>query len=361
MYTKKLTKKEQNTLWCLINYPTLNDKAVAKKTRLKLSTITAIRRRFREKEHFHTVNIPNFYRIGYELLSVEYGPFNEAVPVEKRIKYFKEYLEKDPNSIFALMGRSNGIVFSVASNYAEVNSHYENMEMFFTSHNLTEDAGWSRAIFPFQTSTFWNFFDFSPVIRYSYDIKRKINLRDFSSLKNVDPVRLSKKEKRVLYGLVKYPEESDNSVADRFGVSRQAVSTIKKRFGKEDLITTKRILNFEFTKCELVVFAYTYFGTRAPIEMRKTGLDFTKESAPTFVGISSNFENILMAAMKSYPEFEKLKEKILSFYKTHLSIAKPPEILLFPVEDILYIKNLTFHELLGDFLGFTEKKRKARS
>jgi DNA-binding MarR family transcriptional regulator len=360
MHTKRLTKKEQKTLWCLMNYPTLNDKAVAKKTRLKLSTITAIRRRFREKEYYRRVNIPNFYRLGYELLSVEYGPFNEAVPVENRIKYFKEYLENDPNSIFALMGRSSGIVFSVAKNYAVSNSHYENMEMFFTSHNLTDEAGWKRAIFPFQTSNFWNFFDFSPVIRYSYDIKRKINLKDFASQKDVDVIRLTKKEKRVIYGLVKYPEQSDNRVADRFDVSRQAVSTIKRRFAKEDLITTKRVMNLEFTKCELVIFAYTYFGTRAPMEMRETGLDFTKNNAPTFVGISSNFENILMAAMRNYPEFEKLKEKILSFYKTHLSIAKPPEILLFPIEDILYTKNLTFHGLLGKSLGFPEKKIKAR-
>ncbi len=351
MIRKKLTKKEQNTLWSLINYPTLNDKALAKKTRLNLSTITAIRRRFREKGYYQTVNIPNFYRLGYELLSVEYGPLNEAVPIEKRIKQFKDFMENDPNSIFSLMSRSNGIVLNIAKNYAEANQHYEKLEMFFTAHDLTDETGWKKAIFPFQTSLFWNFFDYSPVIRYSYDIKRKINLQEFSSDKDTKVVKLSKKEKKVLYGLVRYPEESDNRIADRFGVSRQAVSNIKKRFRKEDLLSTRKIMNFEYTGCNLLTFGYTFFGTRAPIDMRKNGLDYTKKSLPTFLGISSNFENITFMATKNYLDYEKLKEKLLSFYKTHLSMPKPPEILLFPVEDLYYRKNPTFHKLLGKIVG----------
>ena len=85
--------------------------------------------------------------------------------------------------------------------------------------------------------------------------------------------------------------------------------------------------------------------------MRKNGLDYTKKSVPTFLGISSNFENITFMATKNYLDYEKLKEKLLSFYKTHLSMAKPPEILLFPVEDLYYRKNPTFHELLGKIVG----------
>ncbi|UCE39210.1 MAG: hypothetical protein JSW00_08345 [Thermoplasmata archaeon] len=354
MYTKRLTKKEQLTLWGLINHPSLNDKELAKKTRLKLSTVTAIRRRLRDKGYYQTVNIPNFYRLGYELFSVMYGTFNEAVPIEARIENFRNFSNKYPNTIFSMMSRSNGIVFNVAKNYAEANSQYEELEMFFTSHHLTDETGWSRLIFPFQTSIFWNFFNFSPVFRNSYDIKRKINLQEFSSQKKLDVIRLSKKEKKVLFGLVKYPEESDNSIADRFNLSRQAVSNIKKRFISDDLILTRRILNFEHTGCDLITFAYTFFGTRAPIESRGDGLNYTKKYVPAFIGISSNFENILLAAIRNYSEYEKLKEKILSFYKTHLSIARQPEILLFPVDDIRYSEIPTFHDLLGGMLGMEE-------
>lgn len=348
MYTKKLTKKEQITLWGLINYPNFNDKELAKKTRLKLSTITAIRRRLREKNYFWTVNIPNFYRLGYELLSIEYGNFNEAVPIETRTEHFKDYVDNDPNNVFSIMSRGYGIVFKIAKNYAQANESYENLEMFFTNHHLTEEDGWKRIIFPFQTSIFWNFFDFSPLFRYSFDIKRKINLQEFSPEKKPDTVRLSKKEKSVMYGLVKYPEYSDNSIADRFGVSRQAVSNIKKRFLAENLISTRRIMNFENTDCDLLTFSYTFFGSRAPLETRKNGLEFTLRHAPAFVGVSSNFENIMFAAIKSYTEYEKLREKVLSFYKTHLSIARQPEVLLFPIGDIRYYKTPSFHMLLDD-------------
>lgn len=350
MYKKKLTKKEQDTLWGLINFPTLNDKGLAKKTRLKLSTITAIRRRLWEKGYYYTVNIPNFYRLGYNLMSIEYCPLNEAVPFENRIKYFKDYIGSDPNAIFSVMSRSNGLIITIASNYAQITENFEDLQTFLTTHSLIEDNGLKRVIFPFQTSTFWSFFDFSPVHRYCYDSKRKVNAREFSSDKEAKVVSLSKKERRVMYGLLKYPEDSDNSIADRFGVSRQAVSNIKKRFLKEDLISTRRIINFQKTGCDLLAFAYTYFGTKASFEQRKEGYELGRSIAPVFIGISSNFENVLLAAIKTYSELDKIKERILSFYKTHLSLAKQPEILLFSIEDLCYQKNPTFHDLLEEIL-----------
>lgn len=354
MSPKKLTKKEQNTIWGLVNHPNLNDKALAKKTRLKLSTVTAIRRRLREKEYYWTVNIPNFYHLGYELLSVEYGPFNEAVPVETRIEYFKEFAEKSPNCVFSLMSRSNGLVFNISRNYAEANTQFEDLELFFTHHHLTDEAGWKRVIFPFQTAIFWNFFDFSPVIRYVYDIKRKIKLQEYVSNKEPKIMRLSKKEKKVIYGLVKYPEESDNNIADRFGVSRQAVSNIKRKLIREDLLSTRRIINFTHSGCSLITFTYTFFGTRAPINIRKGGLEYTKSNVPSFIGISSNFENVMFAAIRNYPEFDKLRERMLSFYKIHMSIARQPEVLLFPIEDICYIKTPTFFGLLEEMLDMKD-------
>jgi DNA-binding MarR family transcriptional regulator len=354
MSVKNLTKKEQDTLWGLINHPILNDKELAKKIHLKLSTVTAIRRRLRDKGYYWTVNIPDFYRLGYELLSVEYGTFNEAVPVGNRVEHFSNFVENNPNTIFSIMSRSTGLLFNVAKNYAEANTNFEDLELYLTSHHLTDEAGWKRVIFPFQTSFFWNFFDFSPVFRYSYDIKRKFNLQEYSPIKENEIVRLSKKEKAVLFGLVKYPEHSDNSIADKFKISRQAVSNIKKRFIKEDLLSTRRILNFDHSGCTLLAFSYAFFGTRAPIHTRSEGLDYTMKSAPTIVGISSNFENVLFAAIKNYNEYEKMREKILSFYKTHQSMVRDPEVMLFPVEDIRYCKNPTFYQLLEDQLGIED-------
>jgi hypothetical protein len=63
----------------------------------------------------------------------------------------------------------------------------------------------------------------------------------------------------------------------------------------------------------------------------------------------------VFTAALNYPEYDKIREKLLSFYKTHLSIAKSPEILLFPVEDLYYHRKLSFHKLLEEQLGMEEK------
>ncbi len=355
MSVKNLTKNEKDTLWGLVNNPTLNDRALAKKTRLKLSTVTAIRRRLRDREYFWTVNIPNFSHLGFEMLCAEYGSFNEAVPVDRRIKYFTKFVSEEPSAVFALMSRSNGVVFCIARNYSEATIMREKMEIFFTSHHLIEEGAWKRALFPFSTSRFWNFFSFSPVFKYVHSMKKKPKIPEFAQGKNAGLMRLSKKEKKVLYGLVKYPEEADSAIADRFGISRQAVSNIKKRFVNEDLISTQRILNFEHMGCDLLTFSYTYFGPKAPLESRKSGIEYVKSVFPTFVGISSNFENILFAATKGYSEYDNMRENLLSFYKSHLSIAKPPDALLFPVKDICFYKKPTFDTLLGTLFEIEEK------
>jgi len=352
---KNLTKNEKDTLWGLVNYPSLNDRALARKTRLKLSTVTAIRRRLRERDYFWTVNIPNFSRLGFELFCAEYGSFNEAVPLERRKKYFTQFVTEEPMAVFALMSRSYGVVFCIARNYSEATIMQENMEIFLTSHHLIEEDAWKRAIFPFETSLFWNFFSFGPVLKYVHSMKKKAKTPEFAREKKAEGARLSKKEKTVLFGLVKYPEEADSAVAERFGVSRQAVSNIKKRFVKNDLISTHRILNFEHMGCPLLTFAYTYFGPKTPLESRKGGLDYVMNVVPGFVGISSNFESILFAAIKGYTEYDTMRENLLSFYKSHLSIAKPPEVLLFPVKDICFCKKPTFDTLLGTLFDFEEK------
>ena len=354
MHTKKLTKKERDTLWGLVNHPALNDKALAKKTRLKLSTVTAIRRRLRERGYYWEVNIPNFYRLGYEFLSAEYGSFNEAVPFETRTKYFKDYVEEDANIIFSLMSRNNGVAFRVGKNYAEASKQYETMEMYLTSHHLIDEGSWRKVIFPFQTSIFWNFFNFSPLIKHTYDIQKKYNVHEFIPNKEAGTLKLSKKEKKVLYGLVKFPEDSDSSIADRFDISRQAVSSIKKRFIKEDLILTQRIVDFKHTGCGLLSFAYTYFGPKAPLEIRMKGIEQVMKIVPLFVGISSNFENLAFAAMSEYPEYDKIKEKMLSYYKTHKLMTKSPDVLQFPVSDLCFVKNPTFHHLLEGIVDMDE-------
>jgi DNA-binding MarR family transcriptional regulator len=350
MSVKNLTKKEKDTLWALVNHPTLNDRALARKTRLKLSTVTAIRRRLRERDYFWTVNIPNFSKLGLELLCAEYGYFNEAVPLERRQKYFTEFVSKEPSAIFAVMSRSSGVVFCIAKNYSEATAMMEEMEIFFTSHHLIEEDAWKRAIFPFTTSSFWNFFSFSPVLKYVHSIKKKANIKEYAPTREAGPARLSKKENKVMYGLARYPEEADSTMAERFGISRQAVSNIKRRFTAKNLISTQRILNFEHMGCDLLIFAYTYFGPKTPLETRRSGLDYVKNLVPGFVGISSNFENIMFAASRDYPEYENLRENLLSFYKSHLSIARPPEVLIFPVKDICYCKKPTFHTLLEPLL-----------
>ena len=78
--------------------------------------------------------------------------------------------------------------------------------------------------------------------------------------------------------------------------------------------------------------------------------------------VQESFENPGVRALLIYPtkalardQYDKIKQKMLAFYKSHLFIAKPPEILQFPVLDLCYCKNPTFHQLIKEILGIHEK------
>ena len=76
--TKPLTDREKSVLYEIVKSPHYNDYKLAEHTNIKLSTVTAIRRRLKKNGIYHTIRIPNLQFLGAELLAVSYGS-NEGV------------------------------------------------------------------------------------------------------------------------------------------------------------------------------------------------------------------------------------------------------------------------------------------
>ena len=347
MLKANLTQKEKETLYNLVRYPTFNDRELSEKTGLKLSTITAIRRRLRKDNFFCTKKIPLLQNMGCELLMVGYGTFSVPLHDEPAFNLGSPNIKLSKDEFLAFQSSNQGVFISIMKNYTEAKRDIDDFQHFFNHHGMMDELGWVYTIFPFEVSKILSFFDFSGLLANLFKIERPqleaVPDLGFSTTKEVN---LTTKEKKVLLGLVKYPELPDNVISKKVGVSRQAVSSMKKRFEEEHILKTVRIPNLETLGYEILVMAHTKFNPRAPLTSRREGVNFMINGIPQFFMISGNFENVLLAACRNYEEYNLFKNSVLKLYKSHEFIRIEPKICLFPVAETMFVKDYDFTSLL---------------
>ena len=89
--SKSFTWREKQVLFHIVKNPDYADRSIADKTGLKLSTVTAIRRRLKEKGFFNVIRLPWLHELGAELLAVNYSVYKATSPQELRIKTSKKF------------------------------------------------------------------------------------------------------------------------------------------------------------------------------------------------------------------------------------------------------------------------------
>lgn len=345
MEIKNLTIKERKALRGLISYPTLNDRQLANKLKLKMSTVTAIRRRLLEKDFFNIVNVPNLPKIGYELFCVEYGTFNTLAPHKTILKVLKKEISNNPNVVYAIANINEFIIFSAWKNYTDAKTHHEILKVRFNESDILEGDVLEHVIFPFVTTKFLAFFNFLPMLNYLEGKETKT--RPHMPI-DADKafVKLTKKEMKVLYGLTRYPGEMDNYIAKKLNISRQTVSATRKKLERKGLLSPTIVINPEQLGANMTVFAYSIMGPKLSLIEEAKGLLYGIKNLPLTTSIFGNFDTVILASFKDYRELEKAIKPSLSFYKEKVQIFQPPKIILFPTDGIIFSKPLTFHNLL---------------
>ncbi len=341
-----LTDKERITLKGLVSYPNLNDKHLAEKFGLKLSTVVSIKRRLNEYGFLRPANVPNFYRLGFELFTVEFGAFNQAISSSLIRKILKKALHKNPNVIYTLADSSHFLFLSVMKNFTDAKRQHEELYIMFNENELLENHLMEQVIFPFEISKFLNFFNYLPFVNYLNNSKTTGKIPNaFGTSKS--HLKLSKKEKMILFNIVRFPEESDNRLTKRLKVSKQTLSATKRKFEKTGLVSKIMTLNPEMLDYHLISFGYIKMGPLFPLLDKDDSIPLAMRTSPIILSVLGNFDGIILAPLKDYLEMERLKRPILAYYRSNLPISYNPKIIVFVVEDVLYHKPLTFHELLA--------------
>lgn len=351
---RRLTDKEKNTLYGLVKYPGLKDRELADRLNLRLSTVTAIRRRLRESDYYFSIRFPMLQHLGCELLTLAYGKLNHYVPKETKNKKLNEHSLRCDNSFLMCSSDDMAFVMSMTRNYTEVKKDIAEMQRFLSSHDIVSDSSWYYALFPFEVSKLLNLFDYTPILSKLFDIdmdgEKKVSL----DYEKTNRVSLTTKEKSVFQGLIDNPEMPDNAIAKKVGVSRQALSNIRRRFESEDLIRVINIPNIKKLGLEILVLSHVYFNPKCMIKDRRNGIQFLLKETPQFFTVSGSFESIIMHSVTSYDDFNFYKNKLLSIYTSHDFIKDDPRIILLPITDLEFHKRFDFSSVVRRILQSDE-------
>lgn len=347
---KRLTINERKVLFGLVAYPLLNDRQLSNELGVKHSTITAIRGRLRENDYYFTSRIPLVHNLGYELLVLGYGRFN--LPAPDRLKEdFIRRLREENRGIFYLLRSSSYFFFaSYVRNYTEFKRWTETLEYEFGATDALGQKRLCIAIFPVEISYFVRFFNFTNLLSIPFEIDggEKVDL----TFPRVSHRRLTKKEKIVLKGLVQYPEATDVAVSEKIDASRQVISNMRKRFEKEGLVKTVRILNPGKVGYKILLVGHVYFTPETPLQIRKDGIQRTLRTVPHYLNISGNSETVLIAAAQEYDDLEAKKDSILKYYASKGFLLGDPHLDLLSLKETKILANCDFSSLIDEAISF---------
>ncbi len=324
MAKRGLTGNEKHVLYGLVRHPVLNDRELSELLNIKVSTVTAIRRRLRRAEYFVTRRVPMMHRLGWELL---YGgsarlDLTQGGQVLPRLR---EILKDRFPDLFHIVASADRLSFlGFARNYTAARQQVDELRQALDRAKLLGDADLHLTAFPMSLSALPTFFDYSHSLALAFEIDDRLGIK-LDRAKTGD-IELTRKETEVLKGLVRFPELSDKALAQRVKVSRQAVSKMRREFEGEGLLRTARVPNLRLLGFELYVTAFAQFRPSAPLKSRADAFERLLRTTSTFFLISDESDAIVIGTSLSYEQFSILNVGLTKHFQERGFLASDPEI-----------------------------------
>ena len=362
MIKGKLNYNEGLVLYGLVKYPLLNDRELANKLNLKMTTVTAIKNRLKRNKYYSTIRVPILRPNEIELFIFIIVKYDTTIPENELINKINPVISQIPEFFYGGMANGEGFGLGFATNYTDLMVSIECLAKSLTVEEKCKNTSFQvRAlkVFPLKNLSIFNFFDISEILKTDFKIKLKESNEDkIIPLPKPKEVNLTNIEKLVLYGLVNYPELPDSKIADKINVTRQVISKLKKTFEDDGLIKTIRIADLDKLGYNIIVIGHNNYNPLTPLEKRKKGLKMIKSELPLIFQITSNLEGIGISPVKNFKEAQNLRKKVTAFYKKENFFISEPNIYLFSIQNLNLIRNHNYGLIVKKVFGIEDKELK---
>jgi DNA-binding MarR family transcriptional regulator len=344
MAKRGLTSNEKQVLYGLVRHPVLNDRELSELLGVKVSTVTAIRRRLRRADYFATRRVPMMHRLGWELL-VGGSARLDLTQGGQSIPRLRDLLKDRFPGLFHVVASADHLSFlGFAHNFTAARKEVDDLRMSLDRAKLLGDADVDLSAFPMSLSILPAFFDYSHSLALAFDLEDRPSFK-MDHAKSGD-IELTRKETEVLKGLVRFPELSDKALAQRVKVSRQAVSKMRREFEGEGLLRTLRVPNLRLLGFELYVTAFARFGPSSPLKVRTEGFERLLRTTPTFFLVSDETEAVVIGTSRSYEEYSVLSAGLTKYFKERGFLSRDPRVYVGLTASTEILRNAEFGPLV---------------
>jgi DNA-binding MarR family transcriptional regulator len=145
---------------------------------------------------------------------------------------------------------------------------------------------------------------------------------------------LTKKEKLMLYGLVKYPELPDKQLSEKLGLKHSTVTSIRHRLKEGEYLRKLIIPKLQSMGCEMLVVIYTHFSPLIPLLER---IEITGKTIEVFdeifLSVGEQDKGFSLSLSKDYATIGKINDiRTQTFGGRGLLEEEYPNTVVFPFE-----------------------------
>jgi DNA-binding Lrp family transcriptional regulator len=348
-----LSQNEARVLHSLVKWPELADNEIHSRIGMKKSTFSSIKNRLKENDYFHRFFIPNFPKLGFELSMIMFGQLNRFSTVEERERVAGDLLRSFREDFFQASEGNKTFHLSVSQNYSEYSKNLQQFYRVYSENRFLSKEGLSTIAFPFELSRVKSFLDYESLLSKLFGFASEpYENRKTIATGPTKRVKLTKAQRKVLIGLIKYPDETDTLIADDVGVSRNTVANAKRKFLKQEILLPRVVPNIDKLGMKLLNFTYRKFNPKITMDDRAEASELVRSTLAPHFYVSKNLDGFLISAHANYDEFSQAYDELMRYYTKKEYILDEPVSYQISIPDMHVTRNNIFLDVVTKVLDF---------
>ena len=347
IHNSELSQNEARVLHSLVRWPELTDQAIHSQIGMKKSTFSSIKARLREHKYYKRYYIPNFPKIGFELLMIMYGQLNRFTTFEERMRIAGDLVKSFVEDFYVSSESNKAINISISQNLTEYSKNQEKFFQVYSENKFLSRQGMTTVAFPFEITRIRAFMNYEDLVARLFGFASEPYGNDLViPTARTDRVKLSRAERKVLIGLVEFPEESDTYIADN----------AKKKFLDQQICFPRVVPNLKKLGLKLLVFNHRKFNPKTTMAMRGEAAEMVRKLISPHFYVSKNLDGFLISAHTSFEEYNRAFDEVMRYYLKNDYIQDEPINYHISIANMSKIKEFEFLPLTLKMLGFDSDK-----
>lgn len=317
------------------------DAEVGEKYGMNKGTVASIRRRLIDSGAVYFVNVPSFSKLGCELMAFHVGTTDPAVQADAKTINYIEFCESKPQVFHGMVDGSHVSFHTAFRDATELEMFLQDHNRFFSGARRPSKAKLETAMFPYRLTRGTFSTNFAPTVHRFFEIDVPPPKPRPMTMETVEEPDLSENEAETLIELVASPLSSDRQLASKVGLSRQAVTRIRRMLFDDGYLT--RVCIPRLYKWGFEIYAAS--DSKFTMDLR---WDIRLKSQPkdahnlSFLTLSKADESVSNYMISKYHEYAENLESLMGWFHTMKAFDESPRVTTFSLERSTELRSFDF-------------------